>query len=457
MGNFVDLAPEPKNDIKTYMRMGYNLPSAVADILDNSISAKSTTIEVWSSYRNGDPHMNIYDDGIGMSKDELIENMRIACKNPDAERIKGDLGRFGSGMKTASFSQARKLTVVTKRQGQPLVAAVWDVGVIEKTNSWKLQILEDAEVDALPTQKISKESKSGTEIIWESLTFISSGDHSDDYQDQLDHALEEVRKHVALHFHRFMSGSGKINFIFNNIPVKPIDPFFTNYKGYQEGQYEYLREKLGKVEIQGHILPFIHQLTEPELREDANIEALGGVRAIIQKQGIYVYREKRLIIEGGWLGLSRPSQLQGLARVQVDIPSSFDAEWKTDVKKQTLDIPLKVKGKIKKFLSEPRKKSKRTHKPRIERQRENEYWSYEEDPRTKKYAYLVNKENPQLYKLLREAKPEDRRNFAAYLDQLTKKLPIYSIWANYSSDPTENLELGKDNWFDSLLDEIGTK
>jgi len=254
-----------------------------------------------------------------------------------------------------------------------------------------------------------------------------------------------------------MSGAGKIDILCNNDSIKPVDPFFVNYPGYLEGSIEYFREKSGKVEIQGHILPFIHQLKDAEAKADANIEALGGIKTIVQKQGVYVYREKRLIIEGGWLGLSRPSQLQGLARVQVDIPSSFDAEWKTDVRKQTLDIPQKVKNKIKKFLSEPKKKSERTHKPRMAKERENEYWSYEEDPRTKKYSYLVNKENSKLHKLLLETDPSDRTNLTSYLNQLSKNIPVYSIWAKYSSDRAEDLDQDKDDWFNSLLDKLGTK
>ena len=126
-----------------------------------------------------------------------------------------------------------------------------------------------------------------------------------------------------------------------------------------------------------------------------------------------------------------------------------------DLKKETLDIPEKVRRKIKKFLSEPRKKSENTHRPRVEKQRENDYWSYEEDSRSRRYAYLINKENKALRDLIMRIQPNERRKLTSYLENLSKNIPVYSIWANYSKDRNDYLEIGKSDWFESLLEEVG--
>ena len=108
MSHFTDASPDPRSHIKTLMRIGYTMPSAVSDILDNSITANAKNIFIHSLPGREEPNISIVDDGMGMSPDELIHNMKIGCKDPGDERLRGDLGRFGSGLKTASFSQARK-------------------------------------------------------------------------------------------------------------------------------------------------------------------------------------------------------------------------------------------------------------------------------------------------------------------------------------------------------------
>ena len=146
MPKIVDQSPSPKSHIKTLMRIGYTLNSAVADVIDNSLSAEAQNIVVYAPPGEAEPFISIADDGNGMTADELTENMRIGCKDPDVERQEGDLGRFGSGMKTASFSQARKLTVVTKKTGHALTAASWDIDRVEETNSWCLEVYDENEV-----------------------------------------------------------------------------------------------------------------------------------------------------------------------------------------------------------------------------------------------------------------------------------------------------------------------
>jgi len=149
MSRIIDQSPNPKSHIKTLMRIGYTLNSAVADVIDNSITAGASSISIYAPPGLEDPVISILDDGCGMNLDELTQNMRIGCKDPSNKRNEGDLGRFGSGMKTASFSQARQLTVISRKRGQSLVAARWDIDKIEESNAWCLEVFEGDEVYAL--------------------------------------------------------------------------------------------------------------------------------------------------------------------------------------------------------------------------------------------------------------------------------------------------------------------
>ena len=107
----------------------YDLAGAIADLIDNSIKANAGRVDLSCIFSGGDPEIRVLDDGTGMSREELQAAMRPASTNPLEERLPGDLGRFGWGLKSASFSQCRRLIVVTRRD-DALSGAVWDLSDI---------------------------------------------------------------------------------------------------------------------------------------------------------------------------------------------------------------------------------------------------------------------------------------------------------------------------------------
>ena len=109
----------------------YDLAGAIADLIDNSIKANAGRVDLSCIFSGGDPEIRVLDDGTGMSKEELQAAMRPASSNPLEERLPGDLGRFGWGLKSASFSQCRRLIVVTRRD-DALSGAVWDRAVDDR-------------------------------------------------------------------------------------------------------------------------------------------------------------------------------------------------------------------------------------------------------------------------------------------------------------------------------------
>lgn len=431
MPKVLDHSPSPKSHIKTLMRIGYTLNSAIADVIDNSIAAEARTIEVYAPPGQDEPTISIIDNGYGMDLDELTANMRIGCKDPDDEREKGDLGRFGSGMKTASFSQARRLTVVSKKEGHPLVAARWDIDKVEETDSWCLEVYEADEVNSIEGLSDELSEESGTQIIWSKLTCLEVGSHAQDHDKELAARLSELRAYIALHFHRYMTGADKRVFKLNKAVIEPIDPFMSGAKGYQEGPSEKMRCKGGHIVIQTHVLPHFKNMDPKKLEE------LGGADGITHMQGLYIYREKRLISAGGWLGMSRNSQLGALARVQVDIPSSLDNDWSTDVKKASLQMPPRVKRELRKFLADPIKRSKRIHRYRGKQDTANDYWKVCEDENTKIITYQIEANNELLESLIQKCDPDEKRVLVDYLKQLAANLPINHIYEKMSERPSD--------------------
>lgn len=431
MPELLDFAPSPRSHIKTLRRIGYTLNSAVADVIDNSITAGAGSIDIYSPPGLAEPIISILDDGCGMTLQDLTQNMRIGCKDPDDEREKGDLGRFGSGMKTASFSQARCLTVVTKQKGHPRAAARWDIDRVEQTDSWCLEVFSGDEVDSIEGLAPDFPDDSGTQIIWSKLTCLDSGSHARDLDTELAAKLSELRSYLALYFHRFMSGHERRVFSLNKTPIKPIDPFMTLEAGYQEGPSEKMRCKGGHIVIQTHVLPHFRNMDSEKLEE------LGGADGVAQKQGLYIYREHRLISAGGWLGMARSTQLGALARVQVDIPSSLDNEWSTDVKKASLQMPPRVKRELRKFLSDPVKRSKKTHTHRGKVDAANKFWKICEDENTNVITYQIDTANDLLSSLVQECDAEEKRILIAYLRELAANLPINHIYEKMSERPKD--------------------
>ena len=184
IGNFIDSLRE----------IGYSTEVAVADLIDNSITANCSEIQIYAVTK---PIVSfaILDNGNGMSETELIEAMRLAGKNQHDIRDKNDLGRFGLGLKTASFSQCKKLTVVTKCKGS-ISCRQWDLNYIAEKNEWFLITPEDYK--SFPLYSEFEKLENGTLVIWEEIDKIPSANFAD--------MIDKLRKHLSLVFHKFLEG-----------------------------------------------------------------------------------------------------------------------------------------------------------------------------------------------------------------------------------------------------------
>ena len=439
----VDGTPSPKSLIKTLMRVGYDFNMAVADIIDNSISADAKNIKIFSSVSSKNPTFSIYDDGFGMSEKELYENMKLAAKDPSLERDSKDLGRFGSGMKTASFSQARKLIVISKKKGSKICGAYWDIDEIESSDSWEvLMSLNEKEINSI--EGFDKEifSNKGTVIIWHKISSFIETPHTS-LENIIANTIDSMSRYISLHFHKFMQSTHNLNFYVNQRKLNPINPFIKG-KGSMDLGTENIRGKKGNVEIKTHVLP------HPQYLSQQQIDKLGGIDAIYKNQGLYIYRANRLIIAGGWMGLSSRNILGNLARVEVNIPASLDDEWSTDVKKSSLQLPIMVQRKLKQICQQPIKKSKGEHLHRGKKEEVNEYWFINENKQDNTTRYEVHLKNKELVEIAEKMTRANRTKLKEFLRNLSKYLPINHIFSRIGKSPKsvnqENalIELPKD-------------
>jgi len=424
--------------------MGYDFNTAVADIVDNSIAAQAKIIDIEFYLEEDRAIFLIQDDGFGMNENELISNMSIGCKDAGIERAHGDLGRFGAGLKTASFSQAETLTVITKQKNESLSAAVWDKSIIAE-KGWQLQVLDFNEIDAVSTKK-QRQIDHGTIVRWDAIGVIQSLAHSPDKQIQIDQLCSELHKHIGLYFHKFLVGSNSVKLKINNRLVDPIDPFMRHINGAEELNNTYFRlEKGSRVEIQGYRIPFISNMSQ------SDIDLYGGETKIRQEQGLYVYRENRLIIAGKWMGLQRYSNLSGLTRIEINVPSSLDNEWSTDVKKSSLQIPPKVKDKIKRLLAKPVQASKRAYMHRGDTEVANSFWCVKNDERSKLITYEIDPKNSSLLKVVSNLDASEKRVLLRYLIDLSAALPLTHI---YSTMATSSKSIAQGAIGDDALKEL---
>ncbi|MFN9489165.1 MAG: ATP-binding protein [Betaproteobacteria bacterium] len=346
--------PKPTSLIESLRAVGYSVATAIADIVDNSITANAANI--WITFHWDGPRsaITILDDGKGMSEAMLLEAMRPGTQSPLEERLPSDLGRFGLGLKTASFSQCRSLTVASKESGSGHSTRRWDLDYVESHNEWRL--LRGADEGARPYIEDLDDLPSGALVLWRKLDRIV--DHrpatDESAHEVFRNLIEEVKEHLSMTFHRFISGQAKqvakpLNIYVNGRTKSHLlpawDPFLKSHPATQKSPEEIIGSGAYSVRIQGFVLPHKDRLSEEQYRE------AGGPRGWNAQQGFYIYRNDRILVPGDWLRLGRNKVWQKeehyrLARLSIDISNAVDFEWSLDVKKSTARPPLRLRDRL---------------------------------------------------------------------------------------------------------------
>lgn len=426
----VILSPNAASLSQSMRDIGYSLETAIADLIDNSISAGAKIIRVCVD-KIETPHfcLAVLDDGCGMTEPEAIEAMRPGSRAPRQKRAAEDLGRFGLGLKTASFSQCRSLTVITRKDNSTF-AARWDLDLISQRNEWVAQVLSADEIQALPLA--DQLSVQGTCILWQKLDRLLEGQQHTSTRVDIYSKLEQVEQHLALIYHRYLSGEyrkRKISILINGHSIEPFDPFCTSHKATQMLPEEIVRIDGEEIRIQPFILPHHSKLPKAEY------DYYRSRSDFISNQGAYIYRNGRLMAWGDWFRLVPKTEATKLARVRIDFSNALDEQWTIDIKKSRAHPPPQVREKMRQIIDRVTEQSRRVHTGRGDRlfTQQQLVWNRQMDRAGVRYT--INREHPLLNALREISQPELWIVLSNILDVIENSIPVEAIYADYSGRP----------------------
>ena len=412
--------PHAGSMIESFRSIGYSISTAVADIIDNSIAAKAKNVWIDFEWNGAETALVISDDGQGMILKELVDAMRPGSKNPLSDRSSEDLGRFGLGLKTASFSQCRILTVASKTQENTVSYRSWNLDYVGLTGEWKLlNYIQDKSL----LNKLDSLTQ-GTSVIWQDIDSLVKDTKKDDEED-LNNFLDWINlmeKHLQMVFHLFLENKN-LNIWINDNKIEPWDPYIklnehtTMFKEY---------ELRNGVKVNSWVLPHNSKLS----REDfENASWLKGWNA---HQGFYIYRKNRLITAGDWLGIFKQEEHSKLSRIMVNVPNTaeLDKEWQLDIKKSTIRPPSDIKKELKKIAIESRKEAvdiyRQIGKVKKAKSGKKEVPVWLPHKWNGKRSYQINKEHPLIKNFIKEV-DEDKARVKRLFRLIEETIPLTMI------------------------------
>jgi hypothetical protein len=326
--------------------LGYDLASAIADLIDNSISAQATQVGVETHFEGDASWIRITDNGFGMTEATLQEAMRFGSRRDYAAH---DLGRFGLGLKAASLSQCRRLTIATRSTTSGRVRiARWDLDEVAETDQWEVSRPSVREVGlaAAPLR-----GRTGTVVLWEDLDRVFRYKSTDGQwaRGDFNRVGEQVAAHLSMVFHRFLAGESKRRLPFaialNGTRLKPWDPYARSEPATLRLPIQRLRLVQDGMRQVVVVRPFVLP-TESRFSNSAEHHVAAGPRLWNRQQGFYVYRADRMIQSGGWSRLRTSDEHTKLARVSIDLPSGSEESFELNVSKTQVRIPASLRPQL---------------------------------------------------------------------------------------------------------------
>jgi hypothetical protein len=447
--------PDPSGTFESMRAYGYSFSEAISDLIDNSITAEAKNVWIHMNYNKEDSWVRITDDGLGMSQDALINAMTIGKKPLNNKRDSEDHGRFGFGLKTASISQAKRLTVLTKNNIKNQYEATWDLDEV-KENGWKLYLTT---LDKNSSNRLGSLDKTGTIVLWEKLDRLvpNSSNESKVNFETLGKNLNHL---LGCKYHRIIE-SGKLNLYYNNTKIDFFDPFKLPTMQLKDlGKSTY-----GNVVVNAYLLPHDSKFKN----KPKDLEYAEGFKGMFDHQGIYLYRKNRLMVMGEWLnsGFSK-TEVSKLLRIKIDIDNTNDEEWRIDVRKCNAIIPDTILSDLKRIILACKKEAKKRYTFRVaknlnkttQKSEEDYIEIWDQNITRNGTLYKINKDHP-IIKTLKDSILTTARNkdlgvaLNKLLDSVLSnienmaRIPISNSIAEYSEstfipqEPYENEEQKK--------------
>lgn len=333
--------PHAKMLLVALRSVGYTNETAIADILDNSISGAATEIELYFDWDNR--RIIIADNGFGMDYQELMDAMEIGSADPNEMRPSEDLGRFGLGMKTASFSMAKKLLVISKKNST-ISNAEWNLNTVASEDKWEISEYDESEIlmilESIDTYIQYNNWKQGTLIIISELDRLIDETNIEKSKKNFYKMIRNIKSHIAITFHRFMEEDA-LKISVNGNKLEAWNPFWIKSPATMELAREELFDGKNEVVVEPYILPHKSKYnSEEEFKEAAGVKDWRG------HQGFYVYRNRRLLVYGTWFGKFKKEPAYNLARIKLDMSADSDFEWDIDIKKSKATLPVAIEEQI---------------------------------------------------------------------------------------------------------------
>jgi hypothetical protein len=358
--------PNPEYLIKSIAEQGYSLESSLADLMDNSVFANANKIEVLIKMEKEPFTLFIADNGKGMDEETLKASMQFPSNSPEKERDTSDLGRFGLGMKTASFSQSRCFTVLSRKKGtKNFSGRTWDVNYLKLVGKWRLIVNTQEEITKLIQQYHSlseghlnrfKNFEANTIVVWNGLYKFENYLEKDNRQAALKKQITEVTfDYLSIVFHRYMERKvNPLQIRINNNLIAPFNPFPTTLTDFRSIEFKQKKFNTDTIKIEGFILP------SRSIDESQSISIWTTKnRSLMDMEGIYIYRADRLIHFGGWNGLIKKAPRLQLARLRVGIGNSVDHLLHLNVAKSQIEIPHDLTVAFEKYIDELKTQAER--------------------------------------------------------------------------------------------------
>lgn len=439
--NYELAEPRPAALIEALRAVGYTIQAAVADLIDNSITAGARTVWIRFEWAGRDSYVVITDDGHGMTERELSDAMRPGNRSPLEERDPGDLGRFGLGLKTASFSQARRLTVSSRRRdGVRVAVRRWDLEYVGDSGEWRL--LKEAANGSAPRLAHLDGMPQGTVVLWECMDRVVGDALSSDSQarSRFHQTADEVVHHLGMVFHQYLEGSHPdlriyVNGTDEEHRVRPWNPFAEHHPSTIALVDERVTFGRCTVLVKGYVLPHKDRMAEEDFSDAA------GPAGWNAQQGFYVYRNRRLLAPGGWLGLGYTNEEHyKLARIRIEIPNSTDQEWDIDVKKSRARPPAVLRQRLRELAEIVRRRAREVfvHRGRLSAGTPQEMVRRAWRPLTRdgRLAYTIDRKHPLVAHVMEQAATKQHaRSIDAMLRLLEATVPVQQIWLDTAEKP----------------------
>jgi len=406
VGSYEELPPRADSMVESLRAMGYDLSMAIADLIDNSIFANATNVWISYKWKGTESWICILDDGLGMTELQLKDAMRLGNKNPTEIRAPEDLGRFGLGLKTASFSQCKLITVRTKTDDGKTSERCWDLDHVNKSKKWEIATFAPEDTDEIlaPLKDLSH----GTIVLWQNLDRIIDKNakvKDEEAKSIFYNKFTSVRQYLEMVFHQYLTPPLNLHIKVGRDVLKPWDPYMKS------NQFTQLLSKEKYEDSSVVITPWVLPHVANRSNEETNIGA--GPKGWNAQQGFYVYRNKRMIVSGGYLDLElKPEEHYKLARIMVEIPNNMDQDWCIDVRKATAKPPDRLKAEILRIAKATREQAVKVYRARLRTTSiggrapsTHDVWIRKK--RGDKIIYEINKNHEVIKKLLEDADVKD--------------------------------------------------